>query len=218
MPLPTPFLTLALQIVPIVVFLVVDALVQDPVWAIGSALGFVVVQAVVTRLRGRPLDRFVLLDLALVGGMGAASLLTRNELFFKLKPAILEGVMVPYLLFLALAPERVLLGYFDRFAVGGGINPVALPRLRQLLGAMGVLVLLHAGLTVLAALLWSKRSWGLISGPGFYAILVPLLAWALIMRLRRRPAPPEATPPVAMPQAPAPQASARVRPRRRARR
>jgi len=37
--------------------------VQDPIWAIGAALGFVLIQAAVTRARGRPFDRFMLLDL-----------------------------------------------------------------------------------------------------------------------------------------------------------
>lgn len=163
MPLPTPLLSLALQTVPILVFLVVDALVQDPRWAIGAALAFVIVQTVLGRARGRPFDRFLLLDFALISGLGTSSLITRDELFFKLKPALLEGVMVPYLGFLALARQRTLLGYFDRFGLGGATpSPAALPLMRRLLGAMAVLVALHAGLTVMAALRWSKQSWGLI--------------------------------------------------------
>jgi hypothetical protein len=211
---------LLLQVVPIVVFLVVDALVDSALWAIVSALAFVVLQTVITLARGKPLDRFLLLDLALVGAMGGASLLTRSEVFFKLKPAVLEGVMVPFLLFLALAPERMLQGYLGRYALGaGGVNPAALPVLRRMVGLMGVLVLAHAGLTVVAALHWSKRAWGLISGPGFYALLVPLLGYTLLVRLRLRRAaataaraaatapPPSLTPPRA--------SSARLRARAR---
>jgi hypothetical protein len=184
--LPGPLLALGLQLFPIVVFLVVDAFVQDPIWAIASALAFVVLQAVITFVRGKRFDRFLLLDLALVGGMSAASLLTRNELFFKLKPAILEGVMVPYLLFLALAPAPLLLGYFARYAVGQTIRPDALPLLRRLIGLMGAMIALHAGAVVVAALYWTKRTWGLVSGPGFYVLLVPLAVWAIAQRLRLR--------------------------------
>jgi len=121
----------------------------------------------------------------LIGGLGAASLITRDELFFKLKPALLEGVMLPYLVFLALARERTLLAYFDRYSFGTTtVSPAVLPMMRRLLGAMTILVALHAGLTVLAALRFSKRSWGMISGPGFYALLVPLFAYVLILRWR----------------------------------
>jgi intracellular septation protein A len=186
MRLPGPIVALGLQLFPIVVFLVVDSLVQDPRWAIVAALAFVVLQAIITFARGKGFDRFLLLDLLLVGGMGAASLLTRNEVFFKLKPAILEGVMVPYLLFLALARQSLLLGYFDRHAVGVTVSAERLPVLRRLLGMMGALVALHAALVVVAALLWSKRTWGLVSGPGFYVLLVPLVGWSLVQRLRLR--------------------------------
>jgi hypothetical protein len=186
MPLPGPIVALGLQLFPIIVFLVVDAVVQDPLWAIVAALAFVALQAIVTLARGKGFDRFLILDLLLVGGMGAASLLTRNEVFFKLKPAILEVVMVPYLGFLALARESLLLGYFDRYAVGVKVGAERLPMLRRLLGMMAGLVALHAALVVVAALLWSKRTWGLISGPGFYALLVPLVGWSLAQRLRLR--------------------------------
>ncbi len=213
--MPSPIRSLLLQVVPILVFLAVDALSDSALLAIGAALAFVSFQTILNRVRGRPFDRFLLLDLALIGGMGAASLITRNELFFKLKPAILEGVMVPFTGFLALAPERILVAYLARYvdlgrsaaapapARGAAPElpsarqappaPQALPLLRRLLGLMTLLIALHAGLTVFAALRLSKGAWAAISGPGFYAILVPVLGYALLLRLRaRRAAPPPA--------------------------
>jgi hypothetical protein len=184
--LPAPLLSLGLQLFPILVFLVVDALVQDALWAIISALVFVVVQTLLSLARGRGFDRFLLLDLVLLGGMGAASLLTKNEVFFKLKPAILEGIMIPYFLFLALGGEKTLTSYFNRYGMNQPLNPAALPLMRRLIGLMGVLVALHAGLTAVAAIYWSKRAWGLISGPGFYVLLLPLLLWMLYQRHRAR--------------------------------
>jgi hypothetical protein len=185
---PAPIAALLLQVVPILVFLVVDALVQSPEWAIAAALAFVAFQALVNLVRRRPFDRFLLLDLALIGGMGAASLITRSEVFFKLKPAVLEGVMVPFLAFLALAPERILAAWFARYSLapGAGPAPAALPTLRRLLGLMALLILAHAGLTVWAALAWSRASWAAVSGPGFYAILVPVAGYVLHLRLRAR--------------------------------
>jgi hypothetical protein len=183
--LSSPVRSLLLQVVPILVFLAVDALSDSVPLAIGAALAFVVVQTILNRVRGRPFDRFLLLDLALVGGMGAASLFTRNELFFKLKPAILEAVMLPFTGFLALAPERVLVAYLGRYAPAPPA-PQALPLLRRLLGLMTILIAIHAGLTVLAALRLSRGAWAAVSGPGFYAILLPVLGYALWLRLRAR--------------------------------
>jgi hypothetical protein len=185
--LPAPVRALLLQVIPILVFLVVDTLAENPLLAIGAALGFVLVQTALNLYRRRPFDRFLLVDLALIGGMGAASLITRNELFFKLKPAILEGVMVPFLGFLAFAPERFLSAYLARYTLAPGSGPAgALPLLRRLLALMAILIVLHAGLTVVAALRLSKGAWAAISGPGFYAILLPVFGYALLLRLRAR--------------------------------
>jgi hypothetical protein len=70
--------------------------------------------------------------------------------------------------------------------MGAQIKPLALPFLRRLMGLMGGLVALHAGLTVISAVYWSKRTWGLVSGPGFYGLLLPLFAWALYQRFQLR--------------------------------
>lgn len=191
------FRLLGLQLLPILVFLAVDALVKDPLWAIGAALALVLGQAVVIYVRERRLDPFVIFDALLIGGLGAVSLLSKDELFFKLKPAIMEAVIVPFFLLLALGGERLLGGYFGRFLGGGmSLNPRALPLLRRLLGLMSVLVLAHAGLVVWAALRASRQTWGWISGPGFYLVLAPVAVWALYRRVRRgreptgEPAPP----------------------------
>lgn len=181
-----PLHLLILQLLPILVFLVVDALVADPAWAIASALGFVAFQTVLLLVRGKKLDGFILVDALLIGGMGAASLLTDNQRFFQLKPAVIEAVMVPYLVFLALAPARTLEAYFDRYLTGFRIQPAARATIQRLLLVLAGMVLLHAGLVVLASFCWSRQVWGWVAGPGFYLLLVPLLAWSLVKRRQMR--------------------------------
>jgi len=181
-----PVRLLLLQLLPILVFLVVDALVQDPLWAIGAALLFVVFQTALTFARQRRLDPFILVDALLIGGLGAVSLLSKDELFFKLKPAIIEGVMVPFFLVLALGGDRLLSGYLGRYAVGMTLNPQAMPMLRRMLLGMTALILLHAVVVVYAALRLSRQSWAWISGPGFYLLLLPVVGWALWRRLALR--------------------------------
>ncbi len=181
-----PARLLLFQLLPILAFLLVDALVEDPAWAIGAALLLVVAQAALDIRRTRRLDPLVLVDVLLIGGLAAGSLFTNDERFFKLKPAILEGLMVPYLAFLALAPARIIEGYFRRALGGMEFPAAALPLLRRLLLWMAALVLVHAGLVVVAALHASRAAWGWISGPGFYALLLPLAVWVLIQRRRLR--------------------------------
>lgn len=183
-PTANPARLLLYQLLPILAFLAIDALVEDPAWAIGAALLLVGIQAALDVRRTRRLDPLLLVDVALLAGLAAGSLLTDDQRFFLLKPAILEGLMVPYLGFLALAPARTLEGYFRRTLGGAQFPTAALPMLRALLCWMAVLVLLHAGLVVAVALYGSRALWGLVSGPGFYAMLLPLAAWVLIQRRR----------------------------------
>jgi len=181
-----PIHLLVLQLLPILVFLVVDALVQDPVWAIASALVFVALQTVLIYLRTKKLDAFIAIDALLIGSLGAVSLLTENQWFFMLKPAIIEGIMVPYLLFLAFARDRTLQAYFKRYSIGMTIRPEAFSLMRKLLIWMAAWVVVHAGLTVMAVFLWSRQVWGWISGPGFYLLLVPMAAWVVYRRIKFR--------------------------------
>jgi intracellular septation protein A len=197
MPAPAPARLLLLQLIPLLVFLAVDAFVQNPSWAIGAALGAVAFQAAWTFARERRFDRLILLDVALIGGLGAVSLISRNDLFFKLKPAIMEGVMVPYLAVLALGGERVLGGYLRRYSAATTIPPPALALMRRLLLLMAALVLVHAGLVTWAAVFTSRRTWGALSGPGFYVMLLPVAGWVLWRRAKmRRSRPAESDEPI----------------------
>jgi intracellular septation protein A len=185
---PAPARLLLLQLIPLLVFLAADALVKNPLWAIVAALAAVAFQAAWTFVRERRFDRLVLLDVALIGGLGAVSLISRNDLFFKLKPAILEGVMIPYLAVLALGGERLLGGYLRRYSATATIPLQALGLMRKLLLVMMLLVAVHAAVVTWAALYASRSAWAAISGPGFYVILVPVAAWVLWARRRARQA------------------------------
>ncbi len=180
---PTILLT---QLLPLVAFLLVDAFVEDVRISILCAVVFAAGLLVVTWRRDRRIDWFVLLDVALIGGLGLVSILSRDELMFRLKPAILEGVAVLFLLGLGLAPETFLHGYLGRLTPAGALPAETLPRLRRLLMGMGVLVALHVVAVVACALGASRRTWALVSGPGFYLLFTPFLAVALVRFFRGR--------------------------------
>ena len=76
-----PIHLLVLQLLPILVFLLVDALVQDPLWAIGSALIFVAFQTVLNYVRKKKFDPFILIDALVVPVM-------RLVVFFQISEVI----------------------------------------------------------------------------------------------------------------------------------
>jgi intracellular septation protein A len=82
---------LAPGFLPLLVFIAADAL-----W--GTRVGLLVavasgiVELALSYARERTWDRFVLLDTLLIVAMGGVSLLLDNDLFFRLKPAVVELV------------------------------------------------------------------------------------------------------------------------------
>jgi hypothetical protein len=178
-----PFLT---QLLPLLVFLAVDAFVTDVRVSIACAVVFAAGQLAVTFVRTRRLDWFVLLDVALIVGLGAMSLGTENDLFFKVKPAIAEGVALALVVGLMLAPDRFLAGYLGRFMPGRTLGAGELGNLKSLLGVMAAGTAVHLGLVLYTALRSSRAVWAFVSGPGFYLLLLPLCAGFVLLTRRRQ--------------------------------
>lgn len=176
----TPFLT---QLLPLLAFLVVDALVTDVRISIAVAVLFAVVQLIVTWARSRRFDWFVVLDVVLIVGLGGLSIALEDEFFFKLKPAIIEAVSVVVMLGLVLAPVRFLSAYLGRVVPNGQLGPDTLAVMKQLLVLMCVSTVVHIGLVLYTAVAATKETWAFVSGPGFYLCLLPLVLF--VLRARR---------------------------------
>jgi len=124
---------------------------------------------------------------ALLLVLGGVSLLTTDGIWFKLQPAVLEGVMAALLIgsvvvgkpFLQLMAEKQRL-----------MPPAESPLHSRILAAyrgltlrIGVFFLLHMGLAIWAALYWSTRAWALLKGVGFTgSLFVYVFAEAVILR------------------------------------
>jgi intracellular septation protein A len=177
-----PFLT---QLLPLLAFLVVDAFVTDVRISIAVAIAFAVVQLLVTWARARRFDWFVVLDVVLIAGLGGLSIALEDEFFFKLKPAIIEGVSVVVMLALVFAPARFLLAYLGRMVPNGSLGPEAVGMMKQLLWLMCACTVVHIALVLYTAVAATKETWAFVSGPGFYLCLLPLGAY--VLRARRSP-------------------------------
>lgn len=174
------------QLLPLIVFIVVDALVTDVRISILSAVVFAVGQLVLTYVVTRQFDWFVLLDVGLIVALGGISIVFKNELFFKVKPAIIEGVTIVFMLVLLLAPGRFLTGYFGRMTPGMALKPEAIGLMRTMLGWMCVYTALHIGASLYTAFYSSKKVWAFVSGPGFYLVFIPIMGVILGKALRAR--------------------------------
>lgn len=181
-----PFLT---QLLPLLAFIVVDAFVTDVRISIAVAIAFALGQLAVTWVRSHRFEWFVLLDVALISVLGGLSIAFEDELFFKVKPALVEGVTLVMMVGLMLAPARFLVAYFSRQMPGRELGPEAVGLMKQMLGLMSACTVVHIGLVLYTAVASSKETWAFVSGPGFYLCLLPLGLFVWRARRSRRSAP-----------------------------
>jgi intracellular septation protein A len=178
---------LFLQFLPILVFVVVDSLIENTVVSIFSAVGFTAVQAGVTWYLSGKFDYFLLIDLGLIAVMGGISIATNDDRYFLVKPAVIEGLCIPFLLFFVFAPDRYIMQYFGRYMPTGKVlNPVALPLLKRMLAIMSGYIALHVLAILYTARHSTRKIWAMVSGPGFYFIFIPVMVFVLAKRYRQR--------------------------------
>jgi len=177
---------LFLQFLPIVVFMVVDSVIENTAVSIISAVLFTAVQAGITWHASGTFDYFLLADLALIAVMGGVSIATNDDRFFRVKPALIEALFVPFLLFFVFAPEGVFSRYFGRYMPPGrALTHAAFPLLKRMLVIMTVYIVFHVMAILYTAEYSSRAMWAFVSGPGFYLVLVPVMAYVALARCRR---------------------------------
>jgi len=178
---PTVLLT---QLLPLLVFIVVDALVTDVRLSILCAVVFALGQLVYTWTKSRRLDWFVLIDVGFIVILGGIAIAFENDQFFKVKPAIIEGISIVLMLALGLAPDRFLVGYFRRALPT--LRPEALGVMKAMLIWLSFFMALHVAAVLYAAFRASRQTWAWVSGPGFYLVFIPIVAFVLVKRRQAR--------------------------------
>lgn len=182
-----PMKLLMIQLLPLIVFIIVDAFVEDVRISIGCAVLFAIGQLAFTWVVTHRFEWLVLVDVGLIAGLGAVSIAFDNELFFKVKPAIVEGLIVVLFVVLLVAPSRFLLRYVGRMMPGRVLRPEAVGAMKVMLGVICAATAVHIGAVLYTAFQSSRETWALVSGPGFYICVLPAgLVAALVMRKRAK--------------------------------
>lgn len=174
--------TLAPGFLPLLVFIAADAL-----W--GTKVGLLVavasglIELLVAYAREKTWDRFVLLDTLLIVLMGGVSLLLDNDIFFRLKPAIVELVFCLVLGVSVYSPVNIMLAMSRRYLKGVKIGAGQVRAMTRSMKALFFIFLGHTLLIVYAAFALSAAAWGFISGGLFYILFA---AYFLVEWLRNR--------------------------------
>jgi intracellular septation protein A len=175
------------QMLPLIVFIIVDMLFNNIRASIISAIAFAVVQLVFFHVKTGQFDWFVLLDVGLIIALGTIAIVLKNEILFKVKPAIIEGATIIFFLVLIFSPDKFLLDYFGRMMPAGMVlKPAAIGAMKTMLLWMCGYVLLHIGAVLYTAYYETRKMWAFVSGPGFYLLFIPIMVVLIAKTVRKR--------------------------------
>ncbi|RMI26774.1 MAG: NUDIX domain-containing protein, partial [Calditrichaeota bacterium] len=164
------FKNLAIGFLPLLVFVAADELFGLKV-GLMVAVGFGLAEAGWVYFREGRLDRFILFDTALITALGGISFLLENDIFFKIKPALIESILAGLLAVTGFSTNPLLIRMTGRYMKGIEFNPEQIRHMRRMMRRMFFLVVAHVGLTLYAAFYLSTEAWGFISGGMFYILM-----------------------------------------------
>lgn len=186
-----PFRKIAIQLIPGLLPLFIFIL-ADEIW--GTKIGLVValilgvIEFVAVWVKQKKIDKFILADTGLLLLLGGVSLVSANDLFFKLKPALMQAIFLVIMGIAAFGNPAFLVKLTGRYLGGmNQINAEGEKMMQKMLKRMVVLIALHTLLVVYSAFYMSKESWAFISGGLFYIIIgVYFISEVVSKRLKKR--------------------------------
>ena len=175
-------------LLPIFVFILVDeiwsteaGLVVAVVFGVGQ-LGYVFI-------REKRFDRFVFFDTALLVALGGISIALKDEIFFKLKPALINLIFCAILGFSAFSSKNLLMIYTQRYMGDMQMPPGAEKAMQKTMKLLFWMMLAYTLLIVYSSFYMSKEAWAFISGGLLYVLFGLFFAWQYISAKLKSKAP-----------------------------
>jgi isopentenyldiphosphate isomerase len=157
----------ALGFIPLFIFII-----ADEIW--GTEIGLIVaiisgiLQMLITYIIQRNFDKMIAFDTGLIILFGGISIAFNDDLFFKLKPAFVESIMLVLFGIHAFSEKPVLLMMSKRYMGNVEFQPAQLNMMKTMSRLLFAVIFIHTGLIIYASLFLSKEMWAFISGGLFY--------------------------------------------------
>ncbi|MDQ1351163.1 MAG: hypothetical protein QG657_1465 [Acidobacteriota bacterium] len=177
--------TLAPGFLPLIIFILADSL-----W--GTRIGLIVavvsgiIELIYSYIKEKLIDKFILLDLGLIVILGVVSIILENDIFFKLKPALIELIFCFILGISVFSPVNILMLMTRRYMKNIQLNEEQVRQFNRSLRVLFYIFLAHTALIVYAAFFMSKGAWAFISGGLFYILFAFYFVFELIRARSKR--------------------------------
>jgi len=173
-------------LLPLFVFIAADEIWGTQVGLI-VALVFGIAEFIFVYLKSKKADKFILFDTSLLLVLGSISLIFENEIFFKIKPALIEIIFSILIGISAFSEQNILLKMTQRYAKDVQLNEPQVKVFKRNMKILFWIFNLHILLIFYSAFFMSKELWGFISGALIYVIFgIYFLVQILIIKLRKK--------------------------------
>lgn len=152
---------------PLLVFIIVDEWLGTEA-GILFALGFGILELAFIYIREKRIEKFVIIDTIFLMVFGGVSLLLENDIFFKLKPALIELIFCLLIGVSAFSGNNIMMKMGQRYMKGVEMNSSMEAQFKRSMKIMFWLFSAHVFFIVYSAYFMSKEAWVFISGGLFY--------------------------------------------------
>lgn len=174
-------------LIPLFIFII-----ADEIWgtAVGLyvALGFGIAEFLFYYIKDKVADKFILLDTGLLLLLGGVSIALENDLFFKIKPALIECILLSVIAFSLWGPKNLIMAMSQRYMGEIHLDSEQEKAMRLNMIVMFLITAVHILLVLFSAFFMSKEAWFFISGGLlyiFFAIYFVFLLFKNRMQIRR---------------------------------
>jgi isopentenyldiphosphate isomerase/intracellular septation protein A len=139
-------------------------------------------------IQEKRLDKFVLFDTGLLVVLGSVSLLLDNDIFFKLKPGLVELILCAVLAVSSFSRLNIVGMMTQRYMKDMELNEVQMAQMRKSMQLMFFVFLVHTVLVFYSAFYMSNEAWAFISGGLFYILFGVVFLFEFVkQKLGRKP-------------------------------
>ncbi len=155
--------------IPLFVFIAADEIWGTKI-GLFVAVGVGVAEMGWVAVKEKRFEKFVLFDTLLLVVLGAVSILLDNDIFFKLKPGLVELILVAILAISAFSGINIIGLMGQRYMKDIELNEVQVRQMRTSMKSLFFIFFVHTVLVFYSAFFMSKEAWAFISGGLFYII------------------------------------------------
>lgn len=170
---------------PLLVFIIADELFGLTIGLI-TAITFGVLETIVTYLKSKVIERFIIFDTGLILILGLISLILQNDIFFKVKPGLIGLILMALLGITAFSNNPIMLKLSSRYMKGIEFTSQQIKLMQKMMRRMFFVFSLHTALVFYAAFFLSKEAWAFVSGGLFYIFIGSMMGFEFLKSLWQR--------------------------------